>query len=226
MQSSSRVRGLVAMVALSGLFLAACASTGPVPRIAGRLTGFRLTGRDILSVRVDAAPSVEILPAQKRRMAQDISDDIRGLQSADAASGAWRPYEIAVHITRYSVGGGSLGAAALGRSRGLIGARVQVFSLPQHRLEEAFTLNQGASRGGFFGASDSQGDTERVFVEDVARALMGRWQGSRQQPVGLAHAGEAPSTLGIAGRSARSAGAHSTRSTALASREALGGRGD
>lgn len=200
MYSSGKIRGtLVLIAALGGLLLTACASTARAPRLSGQLAaGFRITRRDILSVRVDAPPSVKVLPKEKRRIAQEILRAMRDLQSAGPAGGAWRAYEVAVHITSSSAGGKFLQAAPAGRTAVLIAATVQVFSLPQRRLEETFTLSKASSRGGIFSVSASPRHTERAFAKDIARVLTGLSRGNPQQSVGLNGAGKAM----IAARSA------------------------
>ena len=182
MQSSRKIRaGLVLTAALGSVLLTACASTSAAPRLAGPLVaGFRITRRDILSVKVDAPPSAEIPTRQTRILAREISRAIRHLQNIDPPAGGWRAYEIAVHITRYARGGRSGQAAPLGRVRVSIAGSVQVFSFPQHRLEETFALSSAAPRGGIFAASGARRSAERVFAQEIAQALTGLNPGSPQ----------------------------------------------
>lgn len=179
--------------ALASVFLAACASTAPRPSFAGPLEGgLQISRRDILSVRVDARPSVGIAPRERREIAQQISRDIQHFQRTDPAAGAWRPYEITVRITKYSGGGRNLRAASIDGTRGLIGATVQVFSLPQYRLKEAFALSQVSLRGGMFREFAARRGAAQAFAEDIAQVLMSARPGHALRAVGLVRAAREP----------------------------------
>lgn len=173
---TSRTHGrFMLLAAVSGLLLGGCATTVPRPQFARRIVpGFRITDKDPVSVKVDAAGNVKILPYEENRLVQEISQDIQNLQKDNSATGNLRSYEVDVHLTRYDKGSkfARLMLAGLGQMH--IDGDIDVYSLPQHKLQESFTLKKTFAWGGVYGASTSIKDIETTFAKGVAQTLTGQ----------------------------------------------------
>lgn len=168
-------RRFTLLAAVSGLLLGGCATTVPRPQFARRIApGFRIANQDQVAVKVDAASNVKILPYAENRMTQEITQDIRDMQKNNPATGTLASYEVDVHLTRYDKGSKfeRLMLAGLGQMH--IDGNIDVYSLPQHKLQEAFSLNKTFAWGGVYGASTSIKDIETTFAKGVAETVTGQ----------------------------------------------------
>lgn len=79
-----------------------------------------------------------------------------------------------MHITRYDKGSKSARLMLAGLGQLHIDGDIDVYSLPQHKLQEAFTLKKTFAWGGIYGASTSIKDIETTFSKGIAQTLTGQ----------------------------------------------------
>ncbi len=171
---TSRVNGIALVVAISGLLLAGCATTVPRPQFAQPVVpGFRITSKDLVSVNLSASPEVKILPYEEQRMVQEIEQDIQDLQKANRADGNLGAYEVDVHLTRYEKGSKFARFMLAGLGQIHIDGNIEVYSVPQHKLEESFTLQKTFAWGGIYGGATSIRDIEQTFAKGIASTVTG-----------------------------------------------------
>lgn len=175
MLASRANRHATLLAAVSGLLLAGCATTVPRAESARHIVpGFRITDRDLVSVNVSAAHSVKILPYEESRLVQEISRDIQDMQKNNRAAGGLQSYEVDVHLTRYDKGNKFARFMLAGLGQMHIDGNIDVYSLPQHKLQETFTLKKTFAWGGIYGASTSIRDIETTFAKGVAQTVTGQ----------------------------------------------------
>lgn len=175
MVSVTARRSLVLLASLTVFVLAGCATTVPKPEFSNHVaSSLKIRPGDQVKVDVNASQGVKILPYQEQRFAEEIKQKIEEMRKANPPAQTPVNYAVDVHLTRYQKGSKfeRLMLAGLGQIH--IDGDVDVFSLPQHKLLEAFAMKKTFAWGGVYGATTSIEDIENTFAAGVAQTVTGR----------------------------------------------------
>jgi hypothetical protein len=152
-----------------------CASTVPKPEYSREIVASsRVTSPDQAQVKVEAAHDLEILPADKERLAEKISTKIYTRKAANVSSGGAKTYQVELHLTRYEKGSAVARFLLIGLGQIHIEGTVAVFQTPGHVPVGEFELKKTFAWGGIYGAVTSMDDIENTFADGVAAAVTGQ----------------------------------------------------
>lgn len=155
--------------------LAGCATTVPKAQFVKQMAPvFRVAPTDLVKVNVDASQSVQILPSEEARLAQEVAQKINAAKLKDPQPRAPEQYAVDVHLTRYQKGSKFARFMLAGLGEMHIDGTVEVFQMPEHKLIETFGMSKSFAWGGAYGATTSITDIENTFAAGVASTLTGQ----------------------------------------------------
>jgi len=162
--------------------LTGCASTPPTADFSHAIVpAAKVTSPDTVTVTVDSADGLTILPVEKERIAEKVTMKINSRKVANASAGAARAYEVDLHLTRYDKGNAFARAMLAGLGQIHIEGVVSVFQMPGRTPVGEFTLKKTFAWGGIYGAATSIEDIEDTFADGVAAAVTGQKEAPPKQ---------------------------------------------
>lgn len=166
---------VVTFLAMGVVMLVGCASTAPKANFSQAIaTESRVMATDEISVNVDAATGVEMLPSDKTLLAEIIKQKVDQRKIANVREGEKREYEVDLKVTRFAKGNAFARAMLAGLGQIHLDGEVTLVSLPDRKEEGKFTLSKTFAWGGVYGAATSMEDIEKTFGDAVAAALTGQ----------------------------------------------------
>jgi hypothetical protein len=176
---------LVTVCLVHGLFmLAGCASTAPQAKFSQSIAAeSRVMAPDTVTVSVEAAKGVEMLPSDKTVLAEIIQQKVDQRKIANASQAEKRDFEVSMLVTRFQKGNAFARAMLAGLGQIHLDAVVTLLRLPDRKEEGKFTLSKTFAWGGIYGASTSMEDIEKTFGDGVAAALTGQPEAPKNQTV-------------------------------------------
>lgn len=159
------------------LGLVGCASTKPKPTyVQAPSPTHTIAQGDMVSTRVEAEAQVDILPMEKQRFAERITERVRARQTANPAASAPRTFEIELTLTRYDKGNAFARAMLAGLGQIHIDGRVKVYAPPATAPVADFILDKTFAWGGIYGVATTMEDIETTFADGLAATLTGQNQ--------------------------------------------------
>ena len=169
-------------LALGLVMLFGCASTAPKANFSQTITTeSRLMSTDNITVNVEAAKGIEMLPSDKTILAEIIKQKVDQRKVANAREGDKRDYEVDLKVTRFDKGNAFARAMLAGLGQIHLDGEVTLLTLPDRKETGKFTLSKTFAWGGIYGASTSMEDIEKTFADGVAAALTGQAEAPQQQ---------------------------------------------
>jgi hypothetical protein len=173
-KSANGLRTLVPLFAASAL-LVGCGSTPPQPKFTHTMVAdSRIAASDTVDVVIDTADKIDVLPAERGRVAQKIKANIDQRKIKNPPAPSPRTIQVALHITKYEKGNAFARAMFAGLGQIHLDGTISVYQMPDHALLEDFDLQKTFAWGGAYGASTSMEQIEDTFADGVAATVTGQ----------------------------------------------------
>lgn len=166
---------VVIYLALALVLLVGCASSAPKANFSRAIaTESKVMATDNITVNVEAANGVEMLPSDKTILSEIIKQKVDQRKVSNMREGEKRDYEVDLKVTRFQKGNAFARAMLAGLGQIHLDAEVTLLRLPDRKEEGKFTMAKTFAWGGIYGASTSMEDIEKTFGDGVAAALTGQ----------------------------------------------------